>query len=394
MPSFDKASEAFAKIGGELNELSSKVGGELNVLSSKVGDELNGLTNKVQDALPIDNELINKLTLRSDDLVREHELLDAQEKRKELVREYLSELLPWETKDESQMILVDKCREEILKLSQDRSTFETPFQLEQGIMFNPSEISDEGEESEEEVNFEEGDEKSNEEHEGVTEEKAEIKEVEKDEGIDSSIIAESAVKLEKMQPLPLLLEHFDIDTHVGLIERVLEVDDKLVSMHFMLSGAGEKENTFWRNYFFHCAYTRYENGLSIEEIWSTKPKAIITGEDMTPAASDQRSEPSLDELVEDESSVEMEYENTNLSFDDEKQSTHSGSISTANNEVEYSVEAGKVSATSPSTAVNTNSDSSGSGTSYEMINETSAEEGDAEDLDDLEAEIARELGEY
>jgi hypothetical protein len=25
---------------------------------------------------------------------------------------------------------------------------------------------------------------------------------------------------------------------------------------------------FWRNYFFHCAYTRYEAGLSIDEIWS------------------------------------------------------------------------------------------------------------------------------
>jgi len=36
-------------------------------------------------------------------------------------------------------------------------------------------------------------------------------------------------------------------------------------------GGGEHERTFWRNYFFHCAYTRYEAGLSIDEIWSDHP---------------------------------------------------------------------------------------------------------------------------
>jgi Pre-toxin domain with VENN motif len=29
-----------------------------------------------------------------------------------------------------------------------------------------------------------------------------------------------------------------------------------------------RERVFWKNYFFHCAYTRYEAGLSIDEIWS------------------------------------------------------------------------------------------------------------------------------
>jgi hypothetical protein len=33
-------------------------------------------------------------------------------------------------------------------------------------------------------------------------------------------------------------------------------------------GGGLREKVFWRNYFFHCAYTRYEAGLSIDEIWS------------------------------------------------------------------------------------------------------------------------------
>ena len=34
---------------------------------------------------------------------------------------------------------------------------------------------------------------------------------------------------------------------------------------------------FWRNYFFHCAYTRYEAGLSIDEIWSDyQPSSLTT----------------------------------------------------------------------------------------------------------------------
>ena len=33
----------------------------------------------------------------------------------------------------------------------------------------------------------------------------------------------------------------------------------------------EREKVFWRNYFFHCAFTRYEAGLSIDEIWSDAP---------------------------------------------------------------------------------------------------------------------------
>lgn len=33
---------------------------------------------------------------------------------------------------------------------------------------------------------------------------------------------------------------------------------------------------FWRNYFFHCAYTRYEAGLSIDEIWSDEQQSSTT----------------------------------------------------------------------------------------------------------------------
>jgi hypothetical protein len=39
-------------------------------------------------------------------------------------------------------------------------------------------------------------------------------------------------------------------------------------LYAVYSGGGEREKVFWRNYFFHCAFTRYEAGLSIDEIWS------------------------------------------------------------------------------------------------------------------------------
>lgn len=69
---------------------------------------------------------------------------------------------------------------------------------------------------------------------------------------------------------------------------------------------------FWRNYFFNCAYARYEAGLSIDEIWSEQsipppteegekdetitfdspdPKKEAAGK---PAASQQKTEGSAD----------------------------------------------------------------------------------------------------
>jgi len=78
-----------------------------------------------------------------------------------------------------------------------------------------------------------------------------------------------------LQPLPTLLADFDLDTHVGLIQRLLKVDPKLVEMHSRLSSGGQRELIFWKNYFFHCAYTRYEAGLSIDEIWSNEPRATL-----------------------------------------------------------------------------------------------------------------------
>ena len=204
---------------------------------------LNDLKNNVESSVKnnIDPDLIKKLTLQSDELVSERERIDNEERRKEAVRDSLSEILPWETRDAEMEILVDECKEVILGLSSEEETFTGPFVLNGGL---PSGEGDE------------------EEH-GDDEKLAK----------DLSAAEISAEKLSKLQPLPDLLSDFDLDTHVGLIERALKEDAQLVEMHKRLSSGGTREQIFWKNFFFHCAYARYEAGLSIDEIWCPEEQA-------------------------------------------------------------------------------------------------------------------------
>ena len=150
------------------------------------------------------------------------------------MRDSLAEILPWETRDSEMEILVDECREVILSLSGQEETFTGPFVLRGGLSDNYDEQDDE------------------------------------DSRVarDALEAGKSEDKLVKLQPLPSLLANFDLDTHVWLIQRLFEVDPKLVEVHSKLSSGGEREVAFWKNYFFHCAYARYEAGLSIDEIWS------------------------------------------------------------------------------------------------------------------------------
>ena len=200
-------------------------------LPLSLGETLNGLKDKVQAKVnSIDPDLIKKLTLQSDELLAERQQIDDEERRKEAVRDSLSEILPWDTRDAEMEILVDECREVILGLSSKHETFTGPFVLEGGLS-----VTGKGEEG--------GDDEDD------------------DDGKMAKDVAAaevSAEKLSKLQPLPALLASFDLDTHVGLIQRLLTVDPKLVDMQSRLSSGGERELIFWKNYFFHCAYTRYE----------------------------------------------------------------------------------------------------------------------------------------
>lgn len=310
------ASEALA---GKLSEISSTV--------QKV-------SSKVQQSLPLDDDLVKKLTLRSDELLAEHNLIDAEERRKEAVRDYLSSLLPWETKDEAREILVEECREAIQNMASKGDTFTGPFSLPDDVKRMFAEDSD------------------------------------MEEASDESI-AEADKKLQKMGKLPPLLEDFDLDAHVGLIERLFKVDKNLVKSHSCLQNAGKAEKIFWKNYFFHCAYIRYEKGLSVEEIWvETGSKPSIE--------QDASGTHSQTQIANEESSVELTFE-----ADDKDDNDDDAEIESVLNEVTDHAKSDTVETTS-STKSATNE--------YEMINEVQDKiEGD--DLDDLDAEIARELAE-
>jgi len=149
-------------------------------------------------------KLVKALTLTSPELSEERNKLEREETRKERVRDVLADLLPWETSEEESKILEEECRESILALSLKEETFlKSP--LEDGV--EPEEV------------------------------------------------------------LPSLLINFDLDMHVGLIQRLLDADEKLVLMQSEFSGGGDKEKDFWRNYFQRCALIRKKVGMNIDEIW-------------------------------------------------------------------------------------------------------------------------------
>jgi len=191
-----------------------------------------------------DDALLEKLTLTTPELTAERQALDASERRKEHVRNILAGMLPWETRDPERDILVEECRDAILQLSQNKDTFFGPYPMPK--------LDAKTEESDDEDDKEKGD-----------DDKAEPDKIH-DPHKPSK---ETQEKLAKLEPLPPLLEKFDFNSHVGLIEKILAQDPQLVKMQSSLSGGGARERVFWRNYFFHCAFTRYEAGLSIDEIW-------------------------------------------------------------------------------------------------------------------------------
>merc|ERR1712232_338567 len=184
----------------------------------------------------------------------------------------LTGMLPWETNDEERDILVEECKEAILSLSANCETFIGPFQLPQMplVSSNYSKKAshcDDNQQLEEDDTIEGGSDEIDEKEQKVEEDET-GEEQDSNPSTKDKPSLESLEKLSKLQPLPQLLDDFDLHSHVGLIQRLLKEDPKLVEMQASLSGGGERERIFWKNYFFHCAFTRYEAGLSIDEIWN------------------------------------------------------------------------------------------------------------------------------
>jgi len=316
-------------------------------VTSEVTSKVQEVTSKVQAAIPIDKETLQKLTLSTPELQAERQLMDQEYKHKAAVKDSLAHMLPWETRDEEREILVEECREVIMALSSSVDTFFGPYEVPRS---NVNTEKEEKEKTEEEQLLEEKDEEI------------------KDESIkDKPPSEESLEKLAKLEPLPALLANFDLDAHVGLIKKMLAVDSTLVERQSTLSGGGDREKTFWRNYFFHCAFTRYEAGLSIDEIWP------------------DGGQPVSDTAVEEESTEE---EIVTLETPVQK--------AAALTEASKPVEAFPSKALSSSEDQAQSAESGGSGSTaaeYEIVDDNEDEDDDifAGEMDELEAEILREL---
>jgi hypothetical protein len=167
------------------------------------------------------NAYLEKLTLTTPELRAERQRIDEEERRKETVRNMLANMLPWETRDTERDILVEECKEAILKLSTDKETFFGPYQMPKAVGLGKMKHLEGVSEKEE----------------GNEDEKVELEEEEEESTADSHKPSkESLVKLAKLEPLPPLLQNFDLDAHVGLIQNLVKVDARLSSMQSKLSG--------------------------------------------------------------------------------------------------------------------------------------------------------------
>jgi hypothetical protein len=179
--------------------------------------KLNELSEKVQQAIPADKkEFLAKLTLNTDEMKAMRQEFGDDAARKAEAKNMLAGMLPWETKDSERDILVEECKEAILALSQNEETFFGPYEMPE----MPVRVDEEKEKP-----------KSAE---------GEDKEVDDDDEEDvqkePKPSEESLEKLAKLEPLPPLLRDFDLDSHVGLIQKILKEDPKLVQVQANLSG--------------------------------------------------------------------------------------------------------------------------------------------------------------
>jgi hypothetical protein len=259
-------------------------------------------------AVSSSSSLFERLTLTSTELVAERSRIDNEEIRKELLRNLLSSKSPWETSDVEHDILVDECKDSILQLSTNVETFFGPFTVPPMSIktiksnrtttttsTNPTKHSQYEEEDADDhdvVEFTTQDEAKEQVKAFQDTTSTSISIVQEDgtatcDGEDTTVEPKAAAvfnypptqksidMLVKLQPLPTLLEQFDLSMHVGLIEQMLRVDSTLVKMQATYSGGGQREVIFWNNYFLHVANACYEAGLSIDELWATNTNDLL-----------------------------------------------------------------------------------------------------------------------
>mmetsp|Transcript_7412 Transcript_7412/g.18157 ORF Transcript_7412/g.18157 Transcript_7412/m.18157 type:complete len:335 (+) Transcript_7412:272-1276(+) len=220
-------------------------GYDLSSAFDSLTETVQSVTEQVSEAIPTEHkEFLAKITLNTDEMISERQNFREEAVRKADAKDRLNKILPWETLDPEREILVEECKEAILELSGREETFFGPYEMPLLKVVLENSKEEEGAEAQPE---------------DATTSQARRHMTPSEESLEM---------LSKLEPLPTLLEDFDLDAHVGLIQRLLKEDPKLVAMQASFSGGGLREKTFWRNYFFHCAFSRYEAGLSLDEIWS------------------------------------------------------------------------------------------------------------------------------
>jgi len=349
-------------------------------------------TESVHNVIPTEHkEFLAKLTLNTEEMISERQNFRDEAARKEQAKNRLDKLLPWETLDLEREILVEECKDAILELSSREDSFFGPYKMPLlNVQLEVEDIEEEGNGDQSEVERTECDEENS----FVDDTKAYNTVDEEGQSIDVDKESrphhhhmlpseESREKLAKLEPLPPLLEDFDLDAHVGLIQKILKEDPGLVNMQANLSGGGDREKVFWRNYFFHCAFTRYEAGLSIDEIWSYKKEPIITNQletTSTECIGDANvSSTTVNGNNEEEAVVFDSRGDQDIGFQSVVEVSTADVISDMNGadtETDTSL-----------TALSEGSPSNG----FELVDDAVADGTGDPDLDELEAEIAREL---
>eukprot|EP00529_Nitzschia_sp_RCC80_P020387 CAMPEP_0113458298 /NCGR_PEP_ID=MMETSP0014_2-20120614/9852_1 /TAXON_ID=2857 /ORGANISM="Nitzschia sp." /LENGTH=403 /DNA_ID=CAMNT_0000349821 /DNA_START=148 /DNA_END=1359 /DNA_ORIENTATION=- /assembly_acc=CAM_ASM_000159 len=389
----------------------------LTSLTEKASETVQNASKAVKEVIPKEQqELLAKLTLNTDEMKATRQQFGEEAQRKLEAKKRLGQLLPWETSDPDREILVDECKEAILELSKNIDTFYGPYEIPM-LNVHLEDDDDDDDDDDEEEDQEGGGEDGDIEGEGgeeiagdVSEMKTEIEDTGDDEDDDGEKPVRSAAsqhfrpsteskeKLEKLQPLPPLLEDFDLDSHVGLIQRLLKEDPELVQKQAALSGGGDRERVFWQNYFFHCAFTRYEAGLSIDEIWSyQKLDSDADGDDndgvggadansnVTGAAAGVTT--GVGGRTQEEESVVFDGSDAVPGNNPTEPVFHNDDVVDPSSTAAAGVSGG----TSEST--NQSPDGAQSSNGFELVNDEDGDDGVVGDpeLDELEAEIAREL---
>ena len=187
-------------------------------------DKLTEIKGKIQEAIPLNKEMLDKLTLNTDEMKAERLHFGEDATRKLEAKNMLAGMLPWETRDSERDILVEECKEAIMALSIKDETFFGPYEMPLlNVITDNIKKPEEGEEEEAETS-------------------TTIK--------DPKPTQESLEKLTKLEPLPPLLHDFDLDAHVGLIQKLLAEDPVLVEKQSTLSGKLSACRTD-QHYFIH-----------------------------------------------------------------------------------------------------------------------------------------------